>query len=116
MTSYRIEHYLTADGQKDLYIDWLKRLRDNQAKVAVIRRVARIEQGNFGDHRFCREGVWELRIDAGPGYRIYYARVAGCIVLLLCGGDKRSQEADIDRAVGYWQDWQRRTDDEKQVP
>ena len=49
---YRIEHYLSADVQKDLYTDWLRRLRDAQAKVAVIRRVARIEQGNFGDHKF----------------------------------------------------------------
>lgn len=51
MATYRIEHYLTADGQKDLYIDWLGRLRDGKAMVAIIRRVARIEQGNFGDHK-----------------------------------------------------------------
>lgn len=69
---YRIEHYLTADGQKDLYTDWLRHLRDAQAKVAVIRRVVRVEQGNFGDHKYCRDGVWELRIDVGPGYRVYY--------------------------------------------
>jgi len=61
-----------ADGQKDIYIDWLRRLRDAQAKVAVIRRVARVEQGNFGDHKFCRDGVWELRVYVGPGYRVYY--------------------------------------------
>src|SRR3546814_8993288 len=73
MDGYRIDHYLTADGAKDLYADWLRRLRDGKAKVAVIRRVARIEQGNFGDHRFCRDGVWELRVDVGPGYRVYYA-------------------------------------------
>jgi putative addiction module killer protein len=108
---YRIEHYLTADGQKDLYIDWLRRLRDGQAKVAVIRRVTRVELGNFGDHKFCRDGVWELRIDAGPGYRVYYALSGQQLVLLLCGGDKRTQGADIERAVDYWQDWQRRTDE-----
>ncbi|HHQ2782114.1 TPA: type II toxin-antitoxin system RelE/ParE family toxin [Pseudomonas aeruginosa] len=107
----RIEHYLTADGQKDLYIDWLGRLRDGKAKVAIIRRVARIEQGNFGDHKFCRDGVWELRIDAGPGYRVYYALSGQRLVLLLCGGDKRTQDTDIDRAVDYWQDWQRRNDE-----
>lgn len=112
---YRVEHYLTAN-EKDLYIDWLGRLRDRQAKVAVVRRVARIEQGNFGDHRFCREGVWELRVDMGPGYRVYYALAGRCVVLLLCGGDKDSQDADIDRAVCCWRDWQRRIDDEKQVP
>ena len=113
---YRIEHYLTVDEQKDVYDDWLRRLRDAQAKVAIIRRVARVEQGNLGDHKFCRDGVWELRIDVGPGYRVYYALAGHRLVLLLCGGDKRTQEADIHRAVDYWQDWQRRLDDEKQTP
>ena len=115
MNAYRIEHYLTP-GEQDLYLDWLRRLRDSQAKVAVIRRVARVELGNFGDHKFCRDGVWELRIDVGPGYRVYYAVSGQRVVLLLCGGDKRTQDADIARAVSYWQDWQRRSDDEKQTP
>ncbi len=113
---YQIEHYLTADSQKDFYIDWLRQLRDSRARVAVVRRVARIEQGNFGDHRFCRDGVWELRVDVGPGYRVYYALSGRRVVLLLCGGDKRTQSVDIDRAVSYWQDWQLRGDDEKQTP
>ena len=116
MTIYEIEHYLSLGEQKDFYIEWLKQLRDGQAKVAVARRVIRIEHGNFGDHRFCREGVWELRIDAGPGYRVYHALSGRRVVLLLCGGDKKTQDSDIARAVGYWQDWQRRTDDEKQTP
>lgn len=108
---YRIEHYLTVDEQKDVYDDWLRRLRDAQAKVAVIRRVTRVEQGNFGDHKFCRDGVWELRIDAGSGYRVYYGLAGHRLVLLLCGGDKRTQDADIARAVAYWQDWQQRGDE-----
>jgi len=110
MIAYRIEHYLTVDGQKDLYIDWLTHLRDDKVKVAIIRRVARIEQGNFGDHKFCRDGVLELRFDVGLGYRVYYALSGRRLVLLLCGGDKRTQGTDIDRAVDYWQDWQQRTD------
>ena len=114
MTSCRIEHYLTVDEQDDLYLNWLRRLRDPKARVAVIRRVNRIEQGNFGDHKFCRDGIWELRIDVGPGYRVYYAWAEQGIVLLFCGGDKRTQDADIDRAAAYWQDWQRRNNDEKQ--
>ena len=89
------------------------RLCDGRAEVAAVRRVTRVELGNFGDHKFCRDGVWELRIDVGPGYRVYYALSEYRVVLLLCGGDKRTQDADITRAVGYWQDWQRRTDDEK---
>jgi putative addiction module killer protein len=58
------------------------------------------------------EGVWELRIDAGPSYRVYYARSGKQVVLLLCGGDKRTQDADISRACEHWQDWQRRSSDE----
>jgi putative addiction module killer protein len=67
MSHYRIEHYLTPGEHRDPYLDWLQRLRDSQAKVAVIRRLARVELGNFGDHKFCRDGVWELRVDVGPG-------------------------------------------------
>ena len=81
----------------------------------MIRRVARIGHGNFGDHQFCRDGVWELRIDMGPGYRVYYALPAEQVVLLLCGGDKRTQNSDIDRATHYWQDWRSRGDNEKQT-
>jgi putative addiction module killer protein len=111
MEAYRIEHYLTVDGRKDIYINWLRRLRDTRAKVAIIRHVARIEQGNFGDHKYCRDGVWELRIDVRPGYRVYYGMSGWRLVLLLGGGDKRTQDADIGRAVNHWQDWQRRSDE-----
>lgn len=109
---YEIRHYLTPD-EKDVYLDWLKQVRDTVAKIAVVRRVNRIEQGNFGDHKFCRDGVWELCIDVGAEYRVYYAISGQLIVLLLCGGDKRTQNKDIERACTYWQDWQRRTDDER---
>ena len=109
---YEIRHYLTID-EKDVYLDWLKQVRDTVAKTAVVRRVNRIEQGNFGDHKFCRDGVWELCIDVGAGYRVYYAIAGQLIVLLLCGGDKKTQSKDIERACTYWQDWQRRTDDER---
>ncbi|MFZ4538972.1 type II toxin-antitoxin system RelE/ParE family toxin [Propionivibrio sp.] len=110
---YEIKHYLTPDNERDLYVDWLGKLRDTTAKISVVRRVTRVEQGNFGDHEFCRDGVWELRIDVGAGYRVYYAVAGKQVVLLLCGGDKRTQTADINRACEYWQDWQRRPDDEK---
>jgi putative addiction module killer protein len=71
----------------------------------------RIEQGNFGDHKYLKDGVSELRIDIGPGYRAYYAVAGQEIVLLLCGGDKRTQIADIDSACTYWKDWQNRGKD-----
>ena len=104
---YEIQHYLAPDDGRDLYLDWLEKLRDTTANIAVVRRVARIELGNFGDHKFCRDGVWEMRIDVGAGYRVYYAIAGKEVVLLLCGGDKRTQVADINRACEYWQNWQK---------
>lgn len=108
---YEIRHYLNSEG-RDLFLDWLKALRDPVAKLHVLKRVNRVEQGNFGDVKFCRDGVWELRIDVGVGYRVYYAQTGdgaeAQIVLLLCGGDKRKQNADIERAVTCWQDWKGR--------
>ena len=102
-----ILHYLTADG-RDLDQEWLDGLRDLKVRVAIDRRVERLVRGHLGDHRFCRDGVWELRIDCGPGYRVYYARAGQDILLLLCGGDKRNQDGDIQRAVNAWRDWQTR--------
>lgn len=64
--------------------------------------------GNFGDCKPLSDGVWELRIDYGPGYRVYYARAGEKLLLLLAGGDKRKQQADIDTAIGYWKSWNRR--------
>ena len=102
-----IRHYLTASG-KDLYQQWLNELKDLKARVVIQRRIDRVMNGNFGDHKFCEEGVWELKIDFGPGYRVYYAQAGANIVLLLCGGSKRTQSADIKEAVRYWGDYQRR--------
>ena len=109
---YEIRHYLTSDA-KDIYLDWMRKQRNTTARIAIDRRVNRVEQGNFGDHKFCRDGVWELRIDVGVGYRVYYAIAGKEIVLLLCGGDKRTQDSDISRACEYWRDWLRRTSDER---
>ena len=106
---YEIRHYQTPE-QKDVYMEWHSQLRDAKARIAVDRRINRIKLGNFGDHKFCRDGVWELRIDVGPGYRVYYAIIRTQVILLLCGGDKRTQHADISRACAYWLDWQRRKD------
>jgi putative addiction module killer protein len=105
---YDVRHYLTPDG-KDLYRHWYDRLRDTKARIAIDRRINRIELGNFGDHKFLRDGIWELRIDVGPGYRVYYAISGVEIVLLLLGGDKRTQATDIDKACGYWRNWQERS-------
>lgn len=79
-----------------------------EGRIIIQRRIDRVANGNFGDHRFCRDGVWELRIDYGPGYRVYYARTGETVVLLLCGGSKRSQSADLKEAAHYWADYHRR--------
>ena len=77
-----IHHYVSASG-RDIYQEWIDKLKDVRARVAVQRRIDRIIAGNFGDHKPCREGVWELRIDIGAGYRVYYAQAEKMIVLLL---------------------------------
>ncbi len=78
--------------------DWLHALRDNRARVRIVRRIDRLRFGNFGDARSVGEGVSELRVDYGPGYRVYFTRFGPTLVLLLCGGDKGSQSRDIANA------------------
>jgi len=104
---FEIQPYYSEDG-KVPFAQWQDGVRDHKVKTAVARRLYRVAQGNFGDCKPCRDGVWELRIDLRPGYRVYSARDGHAVVLLLCGGDKRSQQADIAQACAYWQDWQAR--------
>jgi putative addiction module killer protein len=102
-----IRHYLDREGQNP-FLDWLRDLRDPIAKVAIIRRLNRLEHGNFGDVKALHQGVSELRIDTGPGYRIYFAKSGKTVVLLLCAGIKRNQQHYIERATSYWLDWANR--------
>lgn len=104
---YQITDYLTEDG-RDPMKEWLASLADRQARARVLVRVQRLAAGNFGDCKPLVNGVWELRVDHGPGYRVYYARAGVELLLLLVGGDKRKQQADIDTAAAYWKDWNRR--------
>jgi putative addiction module killer protein len=106
----RIIHYLTTAGE-DPFQSWLDELGDVKARVTLLRRIDRLAAGNFGDHRFLRSGVWELRLDLGPGYRVYFGRHGITVVLLLCGGTKRTQGSDIDRAARFLADFQRRRHD-----
>ena len=103
-----VRRYLTEAG-KDVFGEWLADLADDRARAKVTARVLRLAAGNFGDCKSLREAVWELRINWGPGYRVYFAKEGRSIVLLLCGGDKRKQTADIERAIGYWKDYKART-------
>jgi len=104
---YQLNHYTTAEGA-DLFARWLDNLRDKRAKARIAARLLRLQNGNFGDCRAVGEGVWELRIDWGPGYRVYYALTGKRVVLLCEGGDKRTQSADIERAINRWREWQAR--------
>jgi putative addiction module killer protein len=105
---YEIRHYLTASG-KNPFEQWWDSLRDAKVEARIATRLTRLVAGNFGDCKPLRDGVWKLRIDWGPGYRVYYAMSGRLCVLLLCGGDKRRQSADISRAVEYWNDYQQRS-------
>lgn len=102
-----IVHYITEDGT-DVYQKWVESLRDTRARIAVLRRVDRVALGNFGDHKVCRDGVSEMRIDYGPGYRVYYFQHGRMVVVLLCGGDKRTQHEDITYAIACRADFLRR--------
>ena len=82
----------------EVFEKWLKRLRDQRAKASILTRIERIEDGNFGDHSSVGGGISELRVHVGQGYRVYYVVRRRKVVILLCGGDKTSQQRDIDRA------------------
>ena len=96
---YRVVHYI--ERGRDIFEEWLKALKDKRAAVAVARASKRIETSNFGEHKPCRESVWEIVIDYGPGYRIYYSIIGKTVVMLLCAGDKRTQQKDKNRAIEY---------------
>ena len=83
----------------DEFDRWLKALRDSQAKERIFERIRRLRDGNPGDVKSVGKGVSEMRISYGPGYRLYYTQRGKALVLLLCGGDKSSQKADIARAI-----------------
>jgi putative addiction module killer protein len=104
---YKLLDYLTEDGRDPLK-EWLAKLADRQARARILVRLQRMGAGNFGDCKPLADGVWELRIDHGPGYRVYYTRAGEKLMLLLVGGDKRKQQADIATALLYWNDWNRR--------
>lgn len=85
----------TKDFQK-----WVEQLQDARAQVAVVRRLWRLQAGNPGDFKPVGEGVAELRVDVGPGYRVYFIRRGRQVIVVLAGGDKSTQSSDIKRAIG----------------
>jgi putative addiction module killer protein len=103
-----VRYYLTQTG-RDVVDEWIAELADNRVEARILARIERLSGGNFGDYKSLGGGLFELRIDVGPGYRIYYAMIGRTCVLLLCGGDKRKQSSDIRRARGYFKDYLERT-------
>ncbi len=96
-----IQRYITADSRIP-FDEWFNSLRDIKTQIKINKRLNRVILGNLGDYRSVGEGVYELRIDYGPGYRIYFGQSGLTIVVLLCGGDKSTQAQDIDKAIEYW--------------
>ena len=99
--------FQTSAG-KEPYTDWLASLRDPTTRRRIVRRILRVEQGNYGDAKTVGEGVYELRFFFGPGYRVYFGEDGDTIVVLLCGGDKDGQGRDIQQAQAYWQEYKKR--------
>jgi putative addiction module killer protein len=100
-TPKEIVVFRTKDEQVP-FAEWLDDLDDKKAVARVLARLARVRQGNSGDWKPVGEGVSELRVDYGPGYRVYFGQRGQTLVVLLCGGDKRTQDRDIRLAKQYW--------------
>jgi putative addiction module killer protein len=103
-----LRRYVTRDG-KDVFGEWWAKLKDARAQAKIAIRLDRVSAGNFADCKPLRGGLYELRIDWGPGYRVYYAMLGRSCVLLLAGGDKRTQSFDIERAHDHLKDYKERT-------
>lgn len=107
--AYSLRYYVAASGRRP-FAEWLLSLSDRNAVARVQVRLDRLRLGNFGDARSLGKGLSELRIDVGPGYRVYFTVEGNSIVILLCGGDKSTQSKDIRRAGEYLTDYRRRPD------
>jgi putative addiction module killer protein len=107
ITPKELVAYRTREGRTP-FNEWLDELDDQNVVARVLARLARVRRGNLGDCKSVGEGVSELRVDYGPGYRVYFAQKGQTLVILLCGGDKRRQEKDIQRAKQYWHDYKQR--------
>ncbi|MDP5008217.1 MAG: type II toxin-antitoxin system RelE/ParE family toxin [Glaciimonas sp.] len=99
--------YQREDGREP-FTDWLSAMRDKVAQSRIRIRLRQVEAGNFGDCETVGDGVIELRIHIGAGYRVYCGRHGKAVVILLSGGDKRSQQSDIKQAKTLWAEWKQR--------
>ncbi|KAM3101629.1 type II toxin-antitoxin system RelE/ParE family toxin [Phormidesmis sp. 146-35] len=104
-----VEIYETEEGRAS-FSEWVMQLKDIQASARVLLRLDRVKQGNLGDHKFIADGMFELRIDTGAGYRVYFGRVGNERIVVLWGGDKSTQGRDIEKALEFWIDYRSRDD------
>lgn len=109
VTPCEVEIYETENG-KVPFSEWLIALRDVQASARILLRIDRAKQGNLGDHKFIADGMFELRVDTGTGYRVYFGRVNNELIVILWGGDKGSQQRDIEKAQQFWTDYRSQDD------
>jgi putative addiction module killer protein len=107
MPLVQVEQYQTTAGRIPL-TEWLEEIGDHVRRARILARLDRLKAGLFGDWKSVGDGVCELRIDVGPGFRVYYSHDGRTLILLLCGGDKRTQPKDIENAHTYWKDYQAR--------
>ncbi|MEO5355811.1 MAG: type II toxin-antitoxin system RelE/ParE family toxin [Nitrospirae bacterium YQR-1] len=103
----QLEIYVTSEGRIP-FLDWLDALKDYKGKAKIRVKIDRLSLGNFSDCKSLEDGVHELKVDCGPGYRVYYGQADSNIIILLCGGDKGTQKHDIKKAFSYWEDYKRR--------
>jgi len=107
MEEIDIEIYETASGKRPFEV-WITGLKEIHTRAKILTRLDRLKLGNFGDCKTLQEGICELRIHYGPGIRIYYGKIRNKVILLLCGGDKGSQNRDIEKAKEYLKDYRSR--------
>ena len=107
MLKFKLRVYLSESGRSP-FNDWLLGLRDLRARARIRTRLNRVKLGNLGDYEFIGDGVFELRIFYGPGYRVYYSQERDNVILLLLGGVKGTQKRDIRTAKAYLADYRKR--------
>ena len=105
----KVEIYETNDG-KVPFSDWLMKLKNVRASARILLRLDRVKQGNLGDHKSIADGLFELRVDTGAGYRVYFGRISDDQIVVLWGGDKSTQSRDIEKALTLWVDYRSRED------
>ncbi len=107
MGTLEVRQYQTVQARVPV-AEWLEGLRDPRARLRIVARFDRLTEGLRGDWKSLGGGVYELRVDYGPGYRVFYGQDGATLILLLCGGTKRTQDSDIEKAHAYWKDYKAR--------